>query len=66
MQLEDTRYIKAWIKVAQRTFRAARKERKTPRNEQKLMETYFSWKPHEDTKNRRPRSARSPDETHPD
>jgi hypothetical protein len=66
MKQEDTRYIKAWLKIAQRAFRAAKKERKTPRNEQKLMETYFSWKPHETAKNRRVGSTRSPDETHPD
>jgi hypothetical protein len=66
MKQEDIRYIKAWLKIAQRTFRAAKNERKTPRNEQKLMETYFAWKPHETRKNRRAGSTRSPDETHPD
>jgi hypothetical protein len=44
MLLEDSRYLKAWIKMAQRVFAAAKKEAKVPRNAQKLMESYFSWK----------------------
>jgi hypothetical protein len=46
MLSEDNRYIKTWLKLAQRIFTAAKKEREKPSNEKKLMETYFAWKPH--------------------
>jgi hypothetical protein len=63
---EDTRYIKAWLKLAQRTFSAAKKERAKPRNEQKFMEQYFAWGPPISLRQRKSNKQRSPDETHPD
>jgi hypothetical protein len=67
MLQEDSRFIKAWLKLAQRAFTTAKKERAIPGNSQKLMETYFSWKPTSNT-NRRKKShtPRSPSETHPE
>jgi hypothetical protein len=46
MLQEDTRYIKAWLKLAQRAFSVAKKEQAAPSNSRKLMETYFAWQPH--------------------
>jgi enamine deaminase RidA (YjgF/YER057c/UK114 family) len=66
IQQEDTRYIKAWLKLAQRTFSIAKREQTKPRNEQKLMEQYFAWKPPIAAKSRKARDPRSPAETHPD
>jgi hypothetical protein len=42
MILKDTRYIKAWLKLAQQAFSVARKEQAKPRNKRKLMEQYFN------------------------
>jgi hypothetical protein len=63
---EDTRYIKAWLKLAHRIYSAAKKEREKPRNEQKLMEQYFAWGPPISRKQRKPKNPRAPDDTHPD
>jgi hypothetical protein len=66
MLTEDTRYIKAWLKIAQRTFPAAKKEQIKPRNERKLMEHYFAWKPSRKHRCCDTKTSRAPDETHPD
>jgi hypothetical protein len=63
---EDTRYIKAWLKLAHRVYSAAKKEREKPRNEQKLMEQYFAWGPPISRKHRKQKNPRAPDDTHPD
>jgi hypothetical protein len=66
MLIEDTRYIKAWLKIAQWTFTAAKKEQNKPRNERKLMEHYFAWKPSRKHRRCDTKTSRAPDETHPD
>jgi hypothetical protein len=66
IQLEDTRYIKAWLKIAQQTFAIVKREQAKPRTERRVMEQYFAWKPPIDAKERRSRAPRSPAETHPD
>jgi hypothetical protein len=66
MLQEDSRYIKAWLKIAQRVFSAHRKEQSKPQHEQKLMEAYFGWKPSQTTTRRKAKDPRAPDETHPD
>jgi hypothetical protein len=66
MLVEDTRYIKAWLKIAQRTFAAAKKEQNKPRNERKLMEHYFAWQPPMKHRSCNTKTPRAPDETHPD
>jgi hypothetical protein len=63
---EDSRYLKAWLKLAQRIFSAAKREQVRPRNERKLMETYFAWRPTKKTPRRQTKEQRAPDETHPD
>jgi hypothetical protein len=63
---ENTRYIKAWLKLAHRTFSAAKKERAKPRNEQKFMEQYFAWGSPISLRQRKQQKQRAPDETHPD
>jgi hypothetical protein len=70
MLSEDNRYIKAWLKLAQRTFTAAKRDREKFSNERKMMETFFAWKPSDrsrhSTLRRSIQDSRSPDETHPD
>jgi lipopolysaccharide export system protein LptC len=66
MLSEDTRYITAWLKIAHRAFAVARKEQNKPRNEQRMMEQYFAWKPPSAPNQRSRRIPRAPDETHPD
>jgi hypothetical protein len=66
MLSEDNRYIKAWLKLAQRIFTAAKKEQEISSKEKKMMETYFAWKPHDRNSRRRTQEPRSPAETHPD
>jgi hypothetical protein len=63
---EDSRYIKAWLKLAQRAFSAAKKEYAKPRTEQKFMEQYFAWGPPISLSQRKQQTPRAPDETHPD
>jgi hypothetical protein len=62
---EDNRYLKAWLKLAQRAFSVAKREQVKPRDERKLMETYFNWRPAK-TARRQAKEQRAPDETHPD
>jgi hypothetical protein len=62
MLQEDTRYIRAWLKLAQRVFSVAKKEQAKPRNERKLMEQYFAWRPPTTLIQRKQRTP----ETHPD
>jgi hypothetical protein len=62
---EDTRYIKAWLKLAHWTFSAAKKERAKPRNEQKFMEQYFAWGPPISLRQWKQQKQRAQDETHP-
>jgi hypothetical protein len=66
MLLEDSRYLKAWIKMAQRVMAAAKKEAKVPRNAQKLMESYFSWKQSKAAKTTANDEPRSSAVQHPD
>jgi hypothetical protein len=70
MLSEDNRYIRAWLKLAQRTFSAAKRERAKPSNERKLMETFFAWKPPERSRQRtlqrNIQDPRSPADIHPD
>jgi hypothetical protein len=66
MLQEDTRYIKAWLKLAQRAFSTAKKEQAAQGNSRKLMETYFAWKPSNRNHRHQTRTPRSPAETHPD
>jgi hypothetical protein len=66
MLLEDTRCIKAWLKLAQRMFSTAEREQAKPRNERKLMENYFAWKPLHKTARRKINTPRGPDDNHPD
>jgi hypothetical protein len=66
MLLEDSRYLKAWIKMAQRVMAAAKKEAKVPRNAQKLMESYFSWKQSKAAKTTATDEPRSSAVQHPD
>jgi hypothetical protein len=66
MLSEDTRYIKAWSKVANRIFTAAKKDRELLQHERKLMETYFAWKPRINKSRQRVQKPRSKAETHPD
>jgi hypothetical protein len=66
MLQEDTRYIKAWLKLAQRALAVAKKEQAKPRNERRMMEQYFAWKPPITSRIRNQKAPRAPDETHPD
>jgi ribonuclease HI len=63
---EDTRYIKAWLRIVQRVFAVTRKERQKPKNEQRMMEQYFSWRPPAEMQKRKLSTPRAPDENHPD
>jgi hypothetical protein len=62
---EDARYLKAWLKLAQRVFSMARKEQAKTRDERKMMDTYFNWRPAKTTQ-RNAKEQRAPDDTHPD
>jgi hypothetical protein len=42
---EDHRFIKAWLRLAERTIRTAKKEAEPTMNSRRLMETFFRWKP---------------------
>jgi hypothetical protein len=42
---EDHRYIKSWLRLAERTICMAKKEVRTKTNSQQLIETFFQWKP---------------------
>jgi ribonuclease HI len=64
--MEDNRYIKAWLKLAQRAFSVAKREQAKPRNERKFMEQYFTWKPSIEAIRKKSQGPRAPDETHPD
>jgi hypothetical protein len=66
MLQEDTRYLKAWLKLAQRVFSVAKRDQAKPRNKRKLMDTYFKWKPAKTTLRRNAKDQRAPAETHPD
>jgi hypothetical protein len=66
MVLEDARFLKAWINMAQRLVVTAKKEAKQPRNAQRMMENYFSWS---QNKKKQPRLANAPRSSavqHPD
>jgi hypothetical protein len=49
---EDHRYIKSWLRLAERTIRMAKKENTPQLNSRRLMENFFNWKPPGDTKKR--------------
>jgi hypothetical protein len=57
---EDTRIIRAWVKLAVRIIKITKKELLKPTNAKKLMENYFQWRP------RSNKPMRSPAELHPD
>jgi hypothetical protein len=67
---DNRRYIKAWLKLAQRTFTAAKQDREKFSKKRTMMETFFAWKPSDrsrhSTLRRSIQDSRSPAETHPD
>jgi hypothetical protein len=60
MLKEDTRTIRAWVKLAERIIKSTKKEQLKPTNANKLMENYFQWRP------RSNKLIQSPAEQHPD
>jgi hypothetical protein len=63
---KDDRYLKAWLKMAQRVIRRVKLERQKTSNSRKIMENFVSWKPATQPRKRRYTPTRSPADLHPD
>jgi hypothetical protein len=64
---EDDRYLKSWLKLAQRVLRRVKIERQRPSNSRKIMENFVSWNPGKhQLQKRRLTQSRSPADLHPD
>jgi hypothetical protein len=51
---EDQRLIKAWIQVAERIIKTAKKENKKSNNSRRILESFVQWKPRS---NKKPKTA---------
>jgi phage regulator Rha-like protein len=57
---EDQRFIKAWLRMTERTIKTAKKEAQQHSNSRKLMESFIQWRPSSKTR-RRTASELQPD-----
>jgi hypothetical protein len=54
LMMEEPRFIKAWIKIAERIIKVTKSEKNKQSRERTMMETYFQWQP----SNPKPRKKR--------